>query len=78
MYTRIMALFVREQGQRSELQQRVAAELREKLKDTKPLEYEKPVNNIERGTHESQNLGPILVLVGSLVGLVVVYLLFAR
>ena len=73
-----MALFVREQGQRTELQQRVAAELREKLKDNKPLEYEKPVNNIERGTHESQNLGPIIVIVGSLIVLGLAYLLFAR
>lgn len=73
-----MALFVREQGQRTELQQRVAAELREKLKDTKPLEYEKPENNIERNTHESQTLGPIIVLVGSCVLLGIAYLLFAR
>lgn len=73
-----MALFVREQGQRTELQQRVAAELREKLKDDKPLEYEKPVSNFETDSHESQNLGPILVLVGSVVVLVLAYLFFAR
>jgi hypothetical protein len=74
-----MVLFVRQQEQRSELQERVAAELREKLKqNAEPLEYEKPTNDIEMRTHESQILGPIVAIVGALVALGVAYLLFAR
>lgn len=73
-----MALFIRQQGPRSELQEKIAAELQEKLKNEKPLEYEKPANNYEVGSHESQYLGPIVAMVGALVLLGVVYLLFAR
>lgn len=73
-----MALFIRQQDQRTELQERIAAELRQKLKTESQLEYEKPENNIESTTHESQHLGPVLVLVGAVVVLGVAYLLFAR
>lgn len=73
-----MALFIRQQDQRSELQERIAAELREKLKNEKQLQYEKPQSNIEDDSHESQHLGPVLVIVAALVFLGVVYLLSAR
>lgn len=73
-----MALFIRQDDQRSELQERIAAELREKLKTEQNVTYEKPENNIESSTHESQNLGPIVVLVVAVVLLGVAYLFFAR
>ena len=78
MYTMAMALFIKRENQRTELQERIATELRQKLKTESQLEYEKPVNNIEDTTHESQHLGPVLVLVGAVVFLGVAYLLFAR
>jgi hypothetical protein len=78
MYTKAMALFIKREDQRTELQERIAAELRQKLKTESQLEYEKPENNIESTTHESEHLGPVLVIVGALVVLGVAYLLFAR
>lgn len=51
-----MALFLRQDDQRSEVQKRVAAELQERLKADKPLEYEKPANNLEQGTQRSKHL----------------------
>lgn len=73
-----MGLFIRQQGQRTELQQKITADLREKLQNEKPLEYEKPTSNYENDSHESQYLGPIIALVAAVVALGVVYLLFAR
>lgn len=73
-----MALFIRQQDQRSELQERIATELREKLKTESQLEYDKPVNNFEESSHESQQLGPVVILVIAIVLLGVAYLLFAR
>ena len=78
MYTGDMALFIRQQDHRTELQERIAAELREKLKTESKIEYEKPTSNIEDDTHESQYLGPVVVMVIALVVLGVAYLLFAR
>ncbi len=73
-----MALFIRQQDSRTELQQRVAAELREKLKNEKPLEYEKPENDVIKGTHESRHLGPVAVIVVALVVLGLLYILSSR
>jgi len=73
-----MALFVRQTDQRSELQERIATELREKLKNEPQLEYEKPVNNFIDDSHESQHLGPVAVVVTALVALGVAYLFLAR
>ena len=64
-----MALFIRQDDQRTELQKRVAEELQEKLKKDKPLEYEKPVNNLEQNTQTSKHLALWM-------GLVVVVVLF--
>lgn len=72
-----MALFIRQQNERTELQERVAAELREKLKTEQNVTYEKPENTIISATHESQNLGPIVVLVVAVVFLGVAYLFLA-
>lgn len=81
MYTGAMALYIRQQDSRSELQERVAAELREKLKhgeNEEQLTYEKPVDSVRQGTHESRHLGPVVVLVAALILLGVMYLLFGR
>jgi hypothetical protein len=73
-----MALFIRQTDQRSELQERIATELREKLKNEPQLEYEKPANNIVDSSHESQHLGPVVILVVAVVLLGVAYLVSAR
>lgn len=74
-----MALFIRKETPRTELQERIAAELQERLRaGDKPLEYEKPVNSVEQDTHESQNLGPILIIVGMIIFVGVAYLLLSR
>lgn len=73
-----MALFIRQQGPRSELQEKIAAELQEKLKNEKQLEYEKPASNFEQSSHESQHLGPVVVLVVAAVVLGVAYLWLSR
>lgn len=73
-----MALFVRQEESRSELQNRIAAELREKIKADKPLEYEKPINSVEEGTHEARNVGPIVIMIGAVITLGVAYLLLSR
>ncbi len=77
-YTSTMALFVRQENSRSELQNRVAAELREKLKTQQPIEYEKPENTIEAGTHESRNLDSIIIVVVAIIVLGIAYLLVSR
>ena len=74
-----MALFIRKETPRTELQERIAAELQEKLRaGSKPLEYEKPITSVEERTHESQNLGPILIMIGMLIFVGVAYLLVSR
>ncbi len=78
MYTKAMALFIRQNDTRSELQNRVATELREKLRTQQQIEYEKPENNIEQTTHESENLGPIVIMVMAIVFLGIAYLLLSR
>jgi len=70
-----MALFLRQDDQRSELQKRIGAELQEKLKHDKPLEYEKPESNLETQTHETRHLGVwitlTLLMVGVLIGVII-------
>ena len=74
-----MALFIRKESPRSEFQERIAAELQEKMRtDGPPIQYEKTENTIEDGTHISQNLGAIVAIVGMLIFLGVAYLLLSR
>lgn len=74
-YDEGMALFLRQDDQRSELQKRIGAELQEKLKHDKPLEYEKPESNLETQTHETRHLGVwitlTLLMVGVLIGVII-------
>ena len=73
-----MALFIRQENSRSELQNRIAAELREKIKSNTPLQYEKPISSVEQDTHEARNLGPVVILIVAAVVLGVAYLLLSR
>lgn len=58
-----MALFLRQDGSRSELQQRVAAELQEKLKNKPGLQYEKPDPAILDNQHETRFAGRVILVV---------------
>ncbi len=73
-----MALFVRQEDSRTELQNRIAAELREKIKNDKPLEYKKTINSVEEGTHEARNVSAVVLLIVAVVVLGVAYLLLSR
>lgn len=76
-----MALYVRQQQDRTELQKRVAAELREKIRSGEneaELTYEKPIDSVQEGTHESRQLGPVVVLIAAVIGLFLVYVIFGR
>ena len=73
-----MALFLRQDDQRSDLQKRVGAELQEKLRNEKPLEYEKPENNLETNTHETRHLGVWVTLTVMVVAVVVLGIIVAN
>lgn len=67
MYTRVMAIFVRQDENRSELQQRIAAELRERSKqNVNPGDLPDGVNDSQymKGTKQTSSLGWVWVLVG--------------
>ena len=61
-----MALFLRQDDNRTEIQKRVAADLQERLKADKPLEYEKPENSYHDNSHTSKHLGFWVILTGLL------------
>ena len=57
-----MALFLRQDGGRSELQQRVAAELQAKLKNEPNLQYDKPEPAILDNQHQTRLAGRFILL----------------
>ena len=57
-----MALFLRQDDNRTEVQKRVAAELQERLRSEKPLEYEKPESSYHQNSHSSRHLAVWLSL----------------
>lgn len=73
-----MALFIRQQDERTDLQQKVAAQLREKLKNEKQLMIEKPESTLLNNSHESQNLGAVLVLIGAIIILGILYIFLSK
>lgn len=74
-----MALYVKQENSRTELQNRIAAELQEKLKTNDPsVKYEKPESTLIDSTNLSDNLGPIVIIIVAVVGLGIAYLLLAR
>lgn len=70
-----MSLFLKQDESRSELQQRVAAELQEKLKKTPDVSYDKPDPAILDNQHETRIAGKVIVVL--LVLLVVAIIIFA-
>lgn len=70
-----MALFLRQDGGRSELQQRVAAELQEKLKNQPGLEYDKKDPAILDNQHQTRIAGKVILILG--IALVVAIIIFA-
>lgn len=70
-----MALFLRQDGGRSELQQRVAAELQAKLKNEPSLEYDKPDPAILDNQHETRPAGKVIIFLVLL--LIVAMIIFA-
>jgi len=70
-----MGLFIKQNEQRSELQQRVAAELQEKLKRTAAIESGASDPQILDGQHETRLAGRIILILIAL--LVVAIIIFA-
>lgn len=70
-----MGLFIRQNSSRTELQERIAAELREKQTAQSSVAYEKPESAFNEGSHESQNLGPVLIVAAAIIVLGIAYLL---
>lgn len=73
-----MALFVRQENSRSELQNRIAAELREKMKTQEPIEYEKPESTFVSQTHQSRHLDSIIIIVVAVIVVGIAYLWLSR
>lgn len=67
MYTRVMAIFVRQDEDRSELQQRIATELRERTKQNASSgDLPDGVDDSEymKGTRQTSSLGWLWIIVG--------------
>lgn len=71
-YNKGMALFLRQDDSRTELQQRVAAELQEKLKNEGNLQYEKPDPAILDNQHQTRIAGKVIIF---LIALLVIALI---
>ena len=70
-----MGLFLRQDESRSELQQRVAAELQEKLRNDSDLQYDKPTPAILDNQHETRIAGKVILVL--IVLLVIAIIMFA-
>ena len=79
-YLSNMALFVRQNDDRSELQKRVAAELQDKLnKSGKELDYDKPESDIEMQSHLSSDPAAVIAaIIMVILAVILGGLLFAR
>lgn len=73
-YNRPMALFLKQDESRSELQQRVAAELQEKLKSNPDLSGDKPDPAILDNQHETRLAGKVILLLVALLVVAIVIL----
>lgn len=69
-----MALFLRQDGGRSELQQRVAAELQAKLKNEPSLEYDKPDPAILDNQHQTRLAGKFILFLALLLVIAIIIL----
>lgn len=59
-----MGLFLRQDDTRSELQSKIATELREKLANTKDIEASKPDPAFLDNQHETRPAGMVLMILG--------------
>lgn len=73
-----MALYVKQDQSKSELQDRIAAELRTKLDARGQLDYEKPIDNVTRDSHQAQNLSVTIIVIVMIVTLAVVFFAIQR
>lgn len=69
-----MALFLKQDESRSELQQRVAAELQEKLKTNPDITGDKPDPAILDNQHETRIAGKVILLLALLLVIAIVIL----
>lgn len=69
-----MALFLNNKDNRSELQNRLAAELRERLKQKQALEYDKPEPLMLQNQHTTRVAGVLLVVIALIAVGVILYL----
>ncbi len=77
MYTRVMSIFVRQDEQRTQLQERIAAELRERSKQNASSgDLPDGVNDSQymKGTKQTSSLGWLWILVGLAVVGVIIWL----
>jgi len=68
-----MGLFLRQEDTRSELQSKIATELREKLASKQDVEVEKPAPAFLDNQHETRPAGMLLMVLGFLGALIVVF-----
>ncbi len=74
-----MGLFLRQEDNRTELQTRIAAELREKMAQKPAEEYEQPDPAFLENQHQTRPAGMILILLaGVLIIAIVLFALHAR
>ena len=70
-----MALFLNNKDNRSELQNRLASELQERLKQKQLREYDKPEPSMLEGQHTTRTAGLIIVVVAVIAIAFILYLL---
>jgi len=74
-----MGLFIRQNDQRSQLQERIAAEMRERTKlqasGAEPLDQTKNSNYLKDTEQTSQRAGKGLIIVGAIVVGLIVFIL---
>lgn len=67
-----MGLFLRQEDTRSELQSKIAAELREKLKNQQNTEYEEPEPAFLENQHQTRPAGMILMILGFILAIAII------
>lgn len=71
-----MALFLKQDDTRSELQQKIAAELQAKLKSTPDIGNDKPDPAILDNQHETRIAGKVIIFLAALLVIAVLLLAF--
>jgi hypothetical protein len=68
-----MGLFLRQEDTRSELQSKIATELREKLKERADVQSEKPEPAFLENQHQTRPAGMILIVLGLLLAIALIF-----